>query len=45
MAKYETSRLLITDQNLKSMLGAITIGIAYLIAKALDDAGDYKEPK
>lgn len=27
------------------MLAAITIGIAYLIAKKLDDLGDYKEPK
>lgn len=27
------------------MLTAITIGIAYLIAKKLDDSGDYKQPK
>lgn len=27
------------------MFGALAIGIAYLIAKALDDASDYKEPK
>jgi hypothetical protein len=27
------------------MIGLITFGIAYLIAKALDDAGNYKEPK
>jgi hypothetical protein len=27
------------------MFGALAIGIAYLIAKTLDKAGDYKEPK
>lgn len=27
------------------MIGAIAIGIAYLIAKTLDKTGDYKEPK
>ena len=27
------------------MFGAIAIGLAYLIAKKLDDAGDYKTPK
>ena len=27
------------------MLGVIVIGIAYLIAKKLDDAGNYKQPK
>jgi hypothetical protein len=27
------------------MFTVITIGIAYLIAKKLDAAGDYKEPK
>ena len=27
------------------MIGLITIGLAYLIVKNLDDAGDYKQPK
>lgn len=27
------------------MFTALTMGIAYIIAKKLDDAGDYKEPK
>lgn len=27
------------------MIGAITIGIAYLIARRLDSLGDYKGPK
>lgn len=27
------------------MFTALTIGIAYLIAKKLDDSGDYKTPK
>lgn len=27
------------------MIGAITIALAYLIAKKLNDIGDYKEPK
>ncbi|WP_262711124.1 hypothetical protein [Flavicella sediminum] len=27
------------------MFGVIAIGIAFLIAKKLDDAGDYKDPK
>lgn len=27
------------------MFGAIAIGIAYLIAKKLDDSGNYKPPK
>jgi hypothetical protein len=27
------------------MFGLIAMGLAYLAAKALDDAGDYKEPK
>jgi hypothetical protein len=27
------------------MFGLISIGIAYIIAKKLDDAGDYKAPK
>lgn len=27
------------------MFGSIAIGIAYLIAKKLDDFGDYKKPK
>ncbi len=27
------------------MFGAIAIGIAYLIAKKLDKAGEYKTPK
>ena len=27
------------------MIGIISIGLAYIIAKKLDDAGDYKEPK
>tara|TARA_R110002096_G_scaffold432559_1_gene649601 strand:- start:246 stop:353 length:108 start_codon:yes stop_codon:yes gene_type:complete len=27
------------------MFTALTIGIAYIIAKKLDDAGDYKTPK
>ena len=31
--------------NNKIMFGAIAMGLAYLIAKKLDDAGDYKTPK
>lgn len=27
------------------MFGAIAIGVAYLVAKKLDNAGDYKTPK
>ncbi len=27
------------------MIGLVTIAIAYVIAKKLDDMGDYKEPK
>ena len=27
------------------MISVIAFGIAYLIAKKLDDLGDYKEPK
>lgn len=34
-----------TQTIISNMLGLITIGIAYLIARKLDKAGDYKEPK
>lgn len=27
------------------MIGLVTIAIAYVIAKKLDDSSDYKEPK
>lgn len=27
------------------MFGLITLGLAYITAKKLDDSGDYKQPK
>lgn len=27
------------------MFGLIALGLAYLVAKKLDDSGDYKQPK
>lgn len=27
------------------MIGLLAMGLAYIVAKALDDAGDYKGPK